>query len=264
MMLSPQAPVPAYFAVFFQGLLGELLFLNRKLYRLSCLVLASLALLESGLQRIIALTILYGNDLWRAINESLNNLSGQRELTDYSLIIIAAYVILHIIAGILVGWWAGFMPARIKNLQAVREKYNIADMTGQQMNTESRRVKKRSGRILFIIWIILLLLYAQSFFSIGKPILPSSVTLRIMIRSFIIVLTWIFIAGPLLKIMLNKWLQKKKTQSQQEVEQVLQLLPATRQLISKSWQLASARKGLSRVWLCCSIILANTFHTDGN
>src|SRR3954468_19918714 len=30
MMLSPQAPLPAYFAVFFQGLLGELLFLNRK------------------------------------------------------------------------------------------------------------------------------------------------------------------------------------------------------------------------------------------
>src|SRR5689334_277335 len=33
MLLSPQAPVLAYLAVFFQGILGELLFLNKKFYR---------------------------------------------------------------------------------------------------------------------------------------------------------------------------------------------------------------------------------------
>ena len=58
MMLSPQAPPPAYIAVFFQGTLGELLFFrNRKFYSLSCIILALLALLESGLQRILVLTL---------------------------------------------------------------------------------------------------------------------------------------------------------------------------------------------------------------
>src|SRR4030095_12568096 len=52
MMLSPQAPLPAYIAVFFQGLMGELLFWKKRYYRLCCLLLGVIALLESGLQRI--------------------------------------------------------------------------------------------------------------------------------------------------------------------------------------------------------------------
>src|SRR5262245_11283230 len=36
MMLSPQAPLPAYFAVFFQGLMGEVIFRkDRRFYALS-------------------------------------------------------------------------------------------------------------------------------------------------------------------------------------------------------------------------------------
>src|SRR6186997_1280424 len=67
MMLSPQAPPPAYIAVFFQGMLGELLFFNRRFFKLSCILLGIIALLESGLQRILVLTIVYGNDVWRVI-----------------------------------------------------------------------------------------------------------------------------------------------------------------------------------------------------
>src|SRR5690349_7246116 len=69
MMLSPHSPPPAYIAVFFQGLLGELLFWNRRFFTLSCLLLAVLALLESALQRILVLTLIYGNDFWKVIND---------------------------------------------------------------------------------------------------------------------------------------------------------------------------------------------------
>src|SRR5436190_14786354 len=74
MMLSPQAPPPAYIAVFFQGCLGELLFWNRRFHTLSSILLAMLALLESGLQRILVLTIVYGNEFWKAINDFINGL----------------------------------------------------------------------------------------------------------------------------------------------------------------------------------------------
>ena len=39
MMLSPQSPPAAYFAVLFQGCLGQMLFMNLKFYRISCLYL---------------------------------------------------------------------------------------------------------------------------------------------------------------------------------------------------------------------------------
>ena len=93
MMLSPQAPPPAYIAVFFQGLLGELLFFrNKKFYQLSCILLAVLSLLESGIQRILVLTIVYGNDLWKVINDFINGLTKQKVSTNYSLFIGSAYV----------------------------------------------------------------------------------------------------------------------------------------------------------------------------
>src|ERR1700741_38442 len=68
MMLSPQAPPPAYIAVFFQGLMGELLFWNRKYFRLFCVILALLAMVESAFQRVVSITIIYGNDFWTAVN----------------------------------------------------------------------------------------------------------------------------------------------------------------------------------------------------
>ena len=115
MILSPQAPPPAYIAVFFQGAMGELLFLRkRRFYQLSCLVLAILALLESALQRIIVLTIVYGNDLWKVINDFINGLTKQKVATNYSLLIGSGYVLLHLISGCVVGWWASMLPRRIE------------------------------------------------------------------------------------------------------------------------------------------------------
>src|ERR1700712_4975096 len=69
MLLSPHTPPTAYIAVFFQGLMGQILFFNLRYHRLSCILLAVLALVEAAVQRIVLLTILYGTNFWSAINE---------------------------------------------------------------------------------------------------------------------------------------------------------------------------------------------------
>jgi ABC-type thiamin/hydroxymethylpyrimidine transport system permease subunit len=261
MMLSPQAPPPAYVAVFFQGLAGELLFMPSKYYRIVCILLAVLALAESGIQRILIMTIVYGNDLWNAINSFINGLTGQKELTDYSYFIIAWYLMAHLIIGVLVGVWAGILPQQIAYLESVQKQYTIMTGPGNGISFLPVQRKTKTRKILFITWAILVLLYLQSLLGIGRPLLPSSMAIRILIRSAIIVLTWFFIVAPLLKQALKKWLEKKKTRSQRDIQQVLELLPATQQLVSKSWQLAREKKGWRRVKLCCKIILANTFHS---
>lgn len=38
MMLSPHTPPTVYFAVFFQGLMGQILFINIKHFRISCII----------------------------------------------------------------------------------------------------------------------------------------------------------------------------------------------------------------------------------
>jgi nucleoside-triphosphatase THEP1/ABC-type thiamin/hydroxymethylpyrimidine transport system permease subunit len=257
MMLSPQAPPPAYIAVFFQGLMGELLFWKKRFFRLSCLLLGIISLLESGLQRIIVLTIIYGNDLWKVINDFINGLTKQKITTNYSFILGSSYVLLHFITGLLVGWWASVLPGRIiKWSKEEGNKIVVRNDVAAVVPAQSKH-KKRLKKSLFIVWILLILLYVQSYFKIGAPLLPSHISLKIFLRSLIIILSWYFILGPLLKQLLNYWLQKKKTQSQQDIEQVLQLLPVTQQLIAQCWKLTNEKKGWKRIVACSKLILAN-------
>jgi len=259
MMLSPQAPVTAYIAVFFQGLLGELLFMNKKYYRAACLTLAVLALLESALQRVLVLTLVYGKDLWEVLNNSIYRLGGSQH-TDYSYFIILWYVLLHLIVGVLVGIWTGFLPQRIQLLGHVQKKYHIEPEAADSGVARKKKRKTIFQRIFFVIWIALLITWLMSVLHIGKPLMPAHASLRILIRSSVIILTWYFLAGPLLKTLLQKWLLQKKNQSASYIQQVVEQLPFTRHLVMKSWKLSAGARGISRLFLCCRIILANTFH----
>ena len=259
MMLSPQAPPTAYIAVFFQGMLGELLFRSTKYYRAACLALAILALLESALQRILVLTLVYGKDIWEVLNDSIYRLGGTAG-KDYSYFIILWYVLAHLIVGVLVGVWAGFLPQRIQLLGELEKKYHIQPMRGPGLQPVPQKRRRPFRTFFFIIWLLLLALWLQPVLGIGEPLLPSHVSLRILIRSAIIILTWYFLVGPLLKKALQKWLQEKKQKSAWQVQQVVEQLPLTRHLVLKSWQLSAGKKGVGRIILCCRIILANTFH----
>jgi nucleoside-triphosphatase THEP1/ABC-type thiamin/hydroxymethylpyrimidine transport system permease subunit len=257
MMLSPQAPPPAYIAVFFQGLTGELLFWRKRFFRLSCLLLGVIALLESGLQRIIVLTIIYGNDLWKVINDFINGITKQKTTTNYSLIIASGYVLLHFVAGLLAGWWASVLPGRI--IKWGKEEGNKIVIRNDiaatiPVRSKSRRQLKKG---LFIVWILLILLYVQSYFRIGTPLLPYHISLKILLRSLIIILSWYFILGPLLKQLLHYWLKKKKTQSQQDIQQVLQLLPSMQQLVAQGWRLTIGKRGWKRMIACAKLILVH-------
>ena len=154
---------------------------------------------------------------------------------------------------------AGFLPQRIQLMGDLQKKYSV-ETNNTSISIPVKKRKKIFRRVLFIFWIILLAIYVQSFFKLGRPLLPSAIALQIMIRSVIIVLTWSFLVGPVLKQLLHKWLQRKKRQSAEQVQQVLNLLPSTQGLVKRSWQLAAEKKGWRRIMLCCKIILANTFY----
>lgn len=258
MMLSPQAPPPAYIAVFFQGAIGELLFFRkRRFYQLSCLVLAILALLESGLQRIIVLTIVYGNDLWIVINDFINGLTKQKTATNYSLLIGSGYVILHLITGVIVGWWASVLPGRIEQWSKNRQYQVIVDDLPDIALPGLSKKKKRLKKGLLVIWILLIILYIQSYFKIGIPLLPPHISLKIFIRSLIIVFGWIFIAGPLMKKLLHNWLKQKQNNSQQEVQEIVGLLPTMQQIITKSWKQSAGIRGWRKINNWSKIVLVN-------
>src|SRR5687768_5451737 len=58
LLLSPHSPPTAYIAVFFQGYMGQLLFMSNRHFKVKAIVLAVLSLVEASIQRILVLLIL--------------------------------------------------------------------------------------------------------------------------------------------------------------------------------------------------------------
>lgn len=262
MMLSPQAPPPAYIAVFFQGLTGELFFRNRKYFRISCILFAIIALLESGLQRILVLTIVYGNDLWVVVNDFLNKLTKQKTTTNYSLWIGIGYVGLHLLTGMLVGSWMASLPKKMERWK-VQENWVIKPASTSFEILHDRTNRKRRIRTgMLIIWTLLVVLYVQSYYKIGTPLLPAHVSLKILLRSLIIILAWIFIISPLLKKFLYRSLEKRKTAMKEEIAAVLHLLPSTRQMLAAAWYKSAGHGSLKRIGLFARIAFLNILYNE--
>ncbi len=257
MMLSPQAPPTAYIAVFFQGLMGEVLFWNRKVFSVSCLLFGIAVLLESGLQRIVILTIVYGEDLWQAINTFINGVIGQTALTNYSYFFVIGYLLIHVVVGIIVGFWAGRLPQEIHTWTILYKDYLLANHTYPTEMPSPPKRKKKFKKSAILIGVTLLLLYIQSSFNMGFALLSPNIYMRIFIRSMFILLTCYFVVGPFLAWLLNLWLQKKKIRENDMIQKILQFLPATKDLVMKCWQLTAKKNGGRRMLLCCKVILIN-------
>ncbi len=258
MILSPQAPLPAYFAVFFQGIMGQLLFFNRKYFKISCIVFSILALLESGLQRILVLTIIYGNDLWTVFNEFISRLMKSKSHTNFSLIAGIAYIIIHFVTGLIVGMWSSKLPGRIRKWSS-DSSYILKHSDVPAIEVTHLRKGRRAKLLLFVIWLILIGLYVQSYFKLGEPILPSHISMKILLRSAIIVIGWMILVAPLLKNLLHKWLSKRQTASATEVTAILQLLPTIQQVAIESWRGASGNN-IKKLMEFTRLLLVNTLH----
>ncbi|HVK97949.1 MAG TPA: hypothetical protein VM368_09030, partial [Flavisolibacter sp.] len=260
MLLSPHTPLPAYIAVFFQGFAGELIFSFFKFSRTGCVLLGILALVESAVQRIIVLVVLYGNTFWNAVNQFISKITGENAVTNYSLILAFSYIILHALAGIAAGLFAVHLVKTSSLFYTANRDYLIKE-NGREAMTKTKK-KKRKISFLVVVWLVLILLLFQSLFNIGSPVVPSITAVQIIFRSVLIVLTWYLFISPLAEKYLKKWLQKQQAKSNKDISEVALLLPATQYLFRKSWELSARKKGLQRISTCCKIILINTLYKN--
>jgi hypothetical protein len=255
MMLSPHSPPAAYFAVCFQGLLGELLFINKKLFRLSCLLLAVLAMVESALQRILVLLLLYGNTFWEAVDGFLSKLTDEKHITSYSYYFALVYVLLHLLAGILIGWMAGKLPHKI-----IQWKETVVRIQPSETMEESSAFitkKKKKLRIgLWIVGLLLLALFLQSSFS-ASPVLSTKAIVYLVLRITLIVLGWHLIVRPVASRVIQHWLMKKKAEKLVTIQKVNELLPSVSNVVKQSWNISSNKKGMKRFVYFCKLLTVN-------
>ncbi len=251
-VVSPYSPLTAYFALSLQGLLGYLFFSTKRYYKLSALFLGMSALFFSGIQKIVVLTILFGNTLWESIDIFIRQITleifklDQPEI-NYGYVLIAGYMILHVIAGIFIGIYAGRLPEKL-------DFYNktLPDYPSQSYGEEIPRIKRKkkiwflrpSGIFIFVLSagvIVLTYLY---------PSLETNVAISVglmILRSLVITFIWFFLLAPIAKKIFLKFVKKRKSEYLKEFEEIISLFPEFRKIINFCWKLSGDKKGIRRI-----------------
>lgn len=257
LMLSPHSPPTAYIAVGFQGLMGQLLISRRYIFAGS-IALAILSLVESAIQRLLVLVIVYGNEFPEAVNLFIKKLTNQKELTDHSFHLALIYVLAHGFVGIFIGIYAATLAKRSAEW---KEEYPGLIIQKDQSLTAivtKKNERRRKLKIAFIfIFLALLVLYAHAYFNPANAVIPSNIVIRIILRSILILLAWHLVVAPMVMFLIKRLLNFQQLKYQQEINQVMLLLPQTRYIFKEAFNLSANRRGLRRMKFFLQILLVN-------
>ena len=244
--VSPHSPPPAYLAVSFQALMGALLFTIFSNVRLISILLGMLALAESAGQKILTLTILFGESIWDAIDtfvEYTQTQLGVESSSDGGTWVALTYVAMYMLVGTLIGWWAGKLPDRISILLQKWKAPSVSELDPSPVQDTTpgflRRWWKR-GRYAVLI----LLLFLVSIWGIRDEALLDPIVL--ILRALCVIVLWYGIVSPIIIELIRGFLSKRKRGSETELAQVMTLLPHLKGVSKIAWEESHQQTGLRR------------------
>ena len=255
---SPHSPITAYVAVLFQGFIGALIYQIFGVYKISAIMFGVLALLESALQKLLMMVLVFGANIWVAFQEFFAGIAKQfqiKSLEEIPLVLVSGYVFIYFIVGIIAGLVALRLP---KILQQEYQKINIENLPKPEEFTLSKRQKNKTK--IFTFGIILLFITSVFIFSgsFNKAIYS-------ILRTFAAVGILYFIVAPLFKYFLNQWKAKQESRLNKPLKEVLEFIPHYRNHAKIAFKLAenetSVVKKLSQflvIWMSLSL-----YHEEG-
>lgn len=263
-VVSPYTPLPAYFSVFAEGLLGLFFFNILNLKKAAPILLGFFALLFSSFQKIIIFTVLFGMTFWESINVFMTFVFKQLSITSefdisFSYLIISIYIFVHILGGILAGIVANKIPSWVVSFSHDINFDKIVPTEGSEKKKTKRKKKfwyqKASGIVFISIALLLILLsYTTTAFDSNLPLKISVM----FVRSIAITGVWFILIAPYAMKLLQKILNKKRSDYTDEIENIVNLLPEMRAAVKYSWNESNKKSGLGRIKLFLSYIFVIT------
>jgi hypothetical protein len=258
MAVSPYSPIGAYVAVSFQGVFGALLFSKFSWKSATIIVLGMVTFLESALQKLLILTIIYGTELWEAINlygawvqEKMNFISD----TSASSFLILIYLSVYGISGILAGL---FIKSVIEVISHKKETDFYLNLKADQPKSKKRKGSFKNKMIWIWLFTVGVIVLAFSFF--GGNLFGWQKAVYVLLRSFLILMLWYLVLGPFLLKMVRKYLNKKKSQYKTDISNAMDLFPYFRQIISFTWIETKHLKGYVRFKFFIANSISNCIH----
>jgi len=253
LMLSPHSPPTAYIAVFFQGITGQFLLAGKRNFIAKCMGFGFLALVESGIQRLLVLVIIYGTKFWDAVDLYLQKLLNS-SLNNYSLWLAASYLLVHAITGCLVGYYA----ARI--IYFARHQKTGYTISFQTDTIETRSSGRKKMKTVFIITCAILtamLIHAWAYPE--DSVIAKQEILMIILRGALIILTWYLVLSPLVMKFIGSALTIQRKRNIAHVQAVEKLLPSILSLFKAAWIRAKKMPG-SRLKNFIRLLVINIIH----
>lgn len=260
MAVSPYSPLTAYIAVSFQAVLGAFLLSNFTWKGMTLLVLGSITFLESALQKLIVLTIIYGENLWEAINIYGYWVQGKLNFmaqTSPTVILIGIYLTVYLIGGILAGL---FIKSILKIISEEMEHvFKLNDNTTELPNQN----KKKSFKTKVIwIWLVTVASLVLVFTIFGGPLFGWQKAIYMVLRSFLILMLWYLVFGPFVLKLIRNYLNKKESEYKQDITNAMDLFPYFRQIIVFTWKETKQLRGYERFKYFIAKSISNCIHFE--
>lgn len=252
--LSPHSPPTAYIAVGFQGLMGQLLLTGKRFFTVKAVLLGILSLVESAVQRILVLLIIFGKSFWQAFDQYIQKLTGDTKSNSYAIKIAVAYIILHAIAGCLVGYFATRVAQKARQWKSEHPEWIFPVQHRSDENPVVQKKRLRTGKIILMAaWVLLLVSWLRP----DTGFLPKGEALEILIRSILIVGGWLLFVAPWIMKLFRLLLKKKENQYSKDLQMVMNMIPVTRKIFTKCWQESGICKGWARVSRLIQLLSVN-------
>lgn len=255
---SPHAPPPAYIAVAFQGVVGAILFSGIRNHKIAALLLAVLAMAESSLQKVIVMTFIYGKSIWEALDKFLEGIGKDFSIhpnISYSYLVILIYVGVHVVWGIMLGIFAGNLPALMaQHAASVLKIYRSGYAEKNELMKDP--IVKRKNK--FWLRFVLILLFVVAVFLFNDAYSGSKI-LYAVIRSVAAVLLLFFVLRPLLQWAIQRWLTRQSSTTRLRAAHIMTMMPGMRSYVKPSWQMAGSnpsKMGKLRYFILSIIILS--------
>lgn len=259
--LSPHTPPMAYIAVAFQGLTGYLFFLSKRFFKLSCVLVFVLSLLETSLQKLITVTLIFGTALWKAVNEFLKNAAAELNWNNDNILytIGIVYLSIYALAGIVFGLFVSTLPKAMDKYHDAHPDFKINLNT--EVEVEKPKWKKKGLKPFKILILSLIAFFFLNYlFDIFPQFIPKDKSLQIVIRAVLFILFWLFVFSPLMKSLLKKWLHKAEHKYALQVKELINFLPETRKILILSYKKIKQEHGKFRIPAFIKLLTANLIY----
>ncbi len=269
-VVSPHTPVNAYFAVAFQTLTAVFLFRVIKNTALAVFLLALLAMLEAALQKLLILTLVFGQTLWESINLFAHFVLRQFllpgstvESLNLSLLLILIYTGIHAAAGIYTGLRIPRLAGHL--LRTVRSANDRPTLQTKHFLQGSPRKKGKRWQkkiTLFLLFAASGTIFVGSYFFTFFEKSQGAAALIMLIRSVIIMLVWYFLVSPLAMRLLHRYLKKKQNTYSLEIQNILYVFPLLKAVVRQSWIDSSSHRKIRRLSRFIEIVIVTILSID--